>query len=99
MTSQFDLGETAPTLDEHVNRILPAELLLDLRQTSTEDFFDAVGALKDAKATAAVAQLQVGEAQDACSMRLGSNLRPYRRKVGGDRRIHPCRHRPRRTRP
>lgn len=67
--------DVVPTLEEYVNRLLPAELVLDLRQTSTEDFFAMVGAMKDAKATASVSQLQVGEAQEACSMRLGSDLR------------------------
>lgn len=48
---------------------------MDIRQTSTEAFFALTGALKDAKATAAVAQMMVGLGQEAFAMRLGSDLR------------------------
>jgi hypothetical protein len=64
-----------PTLREFLDETQPAEMKLELRQTSTEDFFAMVGALKDAKATAAVTQIQVGLAQEACAMRLGSDVR------------------------
>lgn len=67
--------DTPPTLREFVDETQPAEMMLELRQTSTEDFFAMVGALKDAKATVAVTQIQVGLAQEACAMRLGSDLR------------------------
>lgn len=64
-----------PTLREHVDETRPAELKLDIRQTSTESFFALIGALKDAKATATIMQMQVGMGQGAFMMRLGSELR------------------------
>jgi hypothetical protein len=64
-----------PTLREHVNPAEAAELTLDLRQTSTEDFFAMVSALKTAGARASVGQIQVGLGQAASAMRLGSELR------------------------
>ena len=67
--------EIPPTLREFVDETRPAEMTLELRQTSTEDFFAMVGALKSAQATAAVTQIQVGLGQDACAMRLGADLR------------------------
>lgn len=66
--------DTIPTLREFVDETQPAELSLDIRQTSTEAFFALTGALKDAKATATVSQMQVGLGQEAFSMRLGSDL-------------------------
>lgn len=73
------IPETPPTLREFVDETQPADLSLDIRQTSTESFFALTGALKDAKATATVAQMQVGLGQEAFSMRLGSDLH-----LGGD---------------
>jgi len=72
-----------PTLEDYVSKLQPAELSLELRQTSTEDFFGMVDALKDAKATAAVSQIQVGLAQEACLMRLGSELRLSSEGIAG----------------
>lgn len=67
--------DTPPTLREFVDETLPADLTLDIRQTNTEGFFALAGALKDAKATATVVQMQVGIGQEAFSMRLGSDIR------------------------
>lgn len=66
--------DVPPTLREFVDETRPADLTLDIRQTSTETFFALTGALKDAKANATVAQMQVGLGQEAFSMRLGSDL-------------------------
>jgi hypothetical protein len=67
--------DTPPTLREHVDESAPATLTIDMRQTSTESFFALAGALKEAKAQAVIAQMQVGLGQEAFSMRLGSDLR------------------------
>ena len=64
-----------PTLREYVDEAKPADLTLDIRQTSTESFFALAGALKAAHASAAIAQMQVGVGQEAFSMRLGTELR------------------------
>lgn len=70
-----DPVDTVPTLREYVDETRAANLTLDIRQTSTESFFALAGALKDAKAQAVIAQMQVGLGQEAFSMRLGSDLR------------------------
>ena len=64
-----------PTLRDFVDETQPAKMTMDLRQTSTEDFFAMVSALKAAQATVELSQIQVGLAQETCSMRLGSDLR------------------------
>ena len=71
----LDPVDTVPTLREYVDETRAATLTFDIRQTSTESFFALAGALKDAKAQAVIAQMQVGLGQEAFSMRLGSDLR------------------------
>jgi hypothetical protein len=68
------LPDVPPTLREFVDETQPANLILDIRQTSTETFFALTGALNDAQAKATVVQMQVGLGQEAFSMRLGSDL-------------------------
>ncbi|MDO9713172.1 DUF499 domain-containing protein [Paracraurococcus lichenis] len=64
-----------PTLGEVVDEARPADLVLEFRQTSTEEFFALVDALKAASAEACVPLITVGTGPDACNMRFGSNLR------------------------
>ncbi|MDT8292055.1 anti-phage-associated DUF499 domain-containing protein [Roseomonas mucosa] len=67
--------DTPPTLRDFVDEAKPAMLALDIRQSSTEDFFSLVAALKAASAEAVVPQVTVGESTAALSMRLGGDLR------------------------
>lgn len=67
--------EVAPTLREYIDEMRPADLRLDIRLTSTEDFFALTGAMKEAKAVALVVQMQVGVGQETFAMRLGNELR------------------------
>ncbi len=67
--------EAPPVLRDFVDDTRPAVLTLDIRQTSTEDFFSLVSALKAASAEVVVPQVTVGESTSALSMRLGGDIR------------------------
>jgi len=64
-----------PTLRRWVDEGRPAELLLEFRQTSTEDFFALLDALRAASATACVNPVQVGAGSRSATVRFGSDVR------------------------